>query len=85
MIVFDDFIQTYNVPIRPFNAVEVSENVQNTFINDPLLTWGDTINSTNIPRLRLTLCGYLGTVMTLVFEDDVVDQIAEFLIDSFEG
>ncbi|TRY80394.1 hypothetical protein TCAL_04714 [Tigriopus californicus] len=70
---------------RPFNAVEVSENVQNTFINDPLLTWGETINSTNIPRLRLTLCGYLGTIMTLVFEDEVVDQIAEYLIDSFDG
>eukprot|EP00095_Tigriopus_kingsejongensis_P005289 maker-scaffold758_size101577-snap-gene-0.21 protein:Tk05289 transcript:maker-scaffold758_size101577-snap-gene-0.21-mRNA-1 annotation:"-denpendent receptor" len=70
---------------RPFNAIEVSENVQATFINDPLLTWAETINATDIPRLRLTMCGYLGTIMTLVFDDETVDQIAELLINSFDG
>ena len=37
-----------------------------------------------IPNIRLTMCGYFGTVLTLLYDQEVVDELVDYLIGAFE-
>ena len=54
------------------------------FINEPLDKWEYFLNhETEIPPLRIGMCGIFGLSMSLILPEDVVDQIVEYLLDAF--
>lgn len=53
------------------------------YIEVPVQEWGGLLEAADIPNLRLTMCGYFGTVLTMLYPPDVVDDIVDYLLGQF--
>jgi hypothetical protein len=55
------------------------------YLNEPVENWGSILSSFDIPSLRSGMCAMMTTAMTLFFPDDVIDEIVDLIISTFEG
>ena len=53
------------------------------YINSPVEDWGTELLAADFPNLRLTMCGYFGTALSLLYPEDVVDSVVDFLLGQF--
>lgn len=53
------------------------------YINSPVEDWGTELLAADFPNLRLTMCGYFGTALSLLYPADVVDSVVDFLLGQF--
>merc|ERR1711997_1316646 len=68
---------------RVSNGNQITSDFVDMYINDPVEEWGTKLVAADIPNLRLTMCGYFGTALTLLYEEDLVDSVVKFLLDQF--
>ena len=53
------------------------------YIEVPVEEWGRILEAADIPELRLTMSGYFGTVLSMLYGPDVVDNTVQYLMDAF--
>ena len=68
---------------RVSNGNQITSDFVDMYINDPVEEWGTKLVAADIPNLRLTMCGYFGTALSLLYEEDLVDSVVKFLLDQF--
>ena len=68
---------------RAKSGNEITSDFVDMYINDPVEEWGNKLVAADIPNLRLTMCGYFGTALSLLYEEDLVDSVVKFLLDQF--
>ncbi len=69
---------------REKSANEITDFFVDMYINVPVEEWGGLLEAQDIPNLRLGMCAYFGTVMTLLYSPEVVDDLAELILDQFQ-
>ena len=70
---------------RAKSGNEITSDFIDMYINVPVEEWGSLLKAADFPNLRLTMCGYFGTALTLLLPDEVVDSLADFLLSQFSG
>lgn len=68
---------------RSKSGAEVTSDFIDMYINVPVEEWGDLLESADVPNLRLTMCGYFSTVLTLLYPPEMVDEIVDYLLGQF--
>ena len=68
---------------RSGNAEEITNQFIDMYIDVPVEEWGERLVAADIPNLRLTMCGYFGTVLTLLYPPELVDEVVDVLLDLF--
>ena len=53
------------------------------YIQVPVTEWRYHLREADFPTLRLVMCGYFGTTLTLLYPVDVVDSLLNFLLENF--
>ena len=53
------------------------------YIDVPVEEWGQLLEDAEIPNLRLTMCGYFGTALSLLYPPEIVDSLVDFLLGQF--
>ena len=53
------------------------------YIEVPVEEWGTLLDETDFPDLRLIMCGYFSTVLTLLYPEDTVDGLVDYLLEAF--
>ena len=53
------------------------------YIEDPVETWGTRLNESDIGSLPLSMCGFFSGALTMVFDDEDVDVIVNYLLKLF--
>ena len=71
------------IPYREKSALEVTSEFVDLYIESPVEEWKTFLDSADIPEIRLGMCGYFATVLTVLYEEDVIDQVVDYLIDAF--
>ena len=51
------------------------------YIEVPVEEWGTILKETDFPDLRLTMCTYFVTAMTILYPEDTVDELASYLLE----
>ena len=69
---------------RSKSAIEITNEFVDMYIEVPVAEWGKLLESADIPNLRLTMCGYISTVLTVLYEQEVVDELVDYLIGLFD-
>jgi hypothetical protein len=70
---------------RKQTGAELTESVLNMYLNEPVENWGSILSSFDLPSLRSGMCAMMTTAMTLFFPDDIIDEIIDLIISTFEG
>ena len=70
---------------RSYTANNATLLVQSYFNNEPVENWTELMLGLDIPELRITMCGFIETLLTLAYPDEFVDNFAQFVIDHFAG
>ena len=70
---------------REKSGADITSDFIDMYINTPVEEWGDLLDGADFPSLRLIMCGYFGSVLTLLYPADVVDSVIDFLLDQFTG
>jgi hypothetical protein len=65
-------------------AHEITDYMVNVYTDEPVEDWGGILRDMDMPSVSISMCAFLETAFSLVFEDDVVDAISEVLIGLFE-
>ncbi len=68
---------------REKSANEITDFFVDMYINVPVEEWGGLLEAQDIPSLRLGMCGYFGTALTLLYDPEVVDALVEYLLGQF--
>ena len=71
------------ISYREKSALEVTSEFVDLYIEAPVEEWKTFLDSADIPEIRLGMCGYFATVLTVLYEEDVIDQVVDYLIDAF--
>lgn len=69
---------------REKSALEVTSEFVDLYIEAPVEEWKNFLKAADIPEIKLGMCGYFATVLTVLYEEEVVDQVVDYLIDAFE-
>jgi len=80
----DSLIHELSLTPRAKSAAEVTNEFVDMYIEVPVEEWEKLLEAADIPSLRLTMCGYFGTVLTLLYDQEVVDELVDYLIGAFE-
>ena len=64
--------------------MQVTNEFVDLYIEAPVEEWKSFLDSADIPEIKLGMCGYFATVLTVLYEEDVVNQLVDYLIDAFE-
>ena len=70
---------------RPKSGLEITDEFVDMYINVPVEEWGTQLDAADFPSLRLIMCGYFGSVLTLLYPADIVDSVVDYLLDQFTG
>ncbi|XP_059083578.1 uncharacterized protein LOC131880876 [Tigriopus californicus] len=70
---------------RPLTALELTDIIMEMYLNEPVATWGDRLYDLDFPPIRVGMCSFFATALQLTFEEDIMDQIVEVLVNSFAG
>merc|ERR1712241_110886 len=68
---------------RAKSGNEITSDFVDMYIQVPVAEWGNQLNAADFPSLRLIMCGYFGTALTLLYPDDVVDNLVDYLLGLF--
>lgn len=78
-------IKRQNFALRPLTALELTDTIMDMYLNDPVATWGDRLYALDFPKIRIGMCSFFATALQLTFEEEIMDQIVEVLVNSFSG
>ena len=70
---------------RAKSGNKIASDFVDMYINVPVDEWGTLLRASDIPNLRLTMCGYFGTALTLMYPVEVVDSLVDFILSQFSG
>jgi hypothetical protein len=79
----ESFKNIFPCLFRGKSAVEITSEFIDMYIEVPVEEWGTILDASDFPSLRLGMCGYFGTVLTLLYDAETVDSIVEYLLDQF--
>jgi len=68
---------------RAKSGIEITSDFVDMYINDPVVEWGNKLEAADFPSLRLIMCGYFGTALSLLYPADVVDSLVDYLLGLF--
>ena len=68
---------------RAKSGIEVTSDFVDMYINVPVTEWRDLLNAADFPDLRLSMCGFFGTAMSLLYPVEVVDSVVAYLLEQF--
>ena len=77
------FTSFFFLIFRPKTAAEITSNFIDMYIEVPVEEWGTLLDETDFPDLRLIMCGYFSTVLTLLYPEDTVDGLVDYLLEAF--
>ena len=66
---------------RAQTAAEITSKFIDMYIEVPVEEWGTILRETDFPNLRIGMCGYFVTVLTLLYPEETVDELAAYLLD----
>merc|ERR1712038_744651 len=64
---------------RAKSGIQITSDFIDMYINVPVAEWRDQLRAADFPNLRLTMCGYFGTALSLLYPVDVVDSLVDYL------
>lgn len=67
------------------SGVEVTEYIRDVYINEPVDTWHDLMGATDVPEIRIGMCGLVGTALTLTMEEENMDILVDWMMEHFGG
>eukprot|EP00095_Tigriopus_kingsejongensis_P001829 maker-scaffold10_size831480-snap-gene-4.12 protein:Tk01829 transcript:maker-scaffold10_size831480-snap-gene-4.12-mRNA-1 annotation:"hypothetical protein AURANDRAFT_63034" len=70
---------------RAMTALELTDRVMDMYMNEPVEVWGDILYELDFPPVRIGMCTFFATALQLTFEDDFIDELVIFLLNSFSG
>ena len=68
---------------RAENALEITDNFMNMYLNMPVEEWFQHTASIDVPDYYLSFAGLFSTIVTIGFSDEVVDKYIPILADAF--
>lgn len=68
---------------RSKSGAEITSEFIDMYIQVPVEEWGHLLDDADFPSLRLGMCGYFSTVLTLLYPPEVVDVLVEVLLGIF--
>ena len=68
---------------RPYSALEINDQLNDMFLNQPPSEWAATINGFDMPNYYMTFAGLVSTVFSVALEPEQADPIIDSLIDLF--
>ena len=77
----DQTVTIHKSYFREQTAAEVTSDFIDMYIEVPVEEWGTILRETDFPDLRLTMCTYFVTAMTLLYPEDTVDELAAYLLE----
>ena len=77
----DQTVTIHKSNFREQTAAEVTSDFIDMYIEVPVEEWGTILRATDFPDLRLTMCTYFVTAMTLLYPEDTVDELAAYLLE----
>ena len=77
----DQTVKIHKSYFREQTAAEVTSDFIDMYIEVPVEEWGTILRETDFPDLRLTMCTYFVTAMTLLYPEDTVDELAAYLLE----
>ncbi len=83
MYLDNSIIHELSLTPRNKSALETTSDFLDMYIEVPVEEWRQLLEDAEIPNLRLTMCGYFSTVLTLLYPPDVVDGVVDFLLGQF--
>ena len=66
---------------REQTAAEVTSDFIDMYIEVPVEEWGTILRETDFPDLRVSMCGFFVTALTLLYPEDTVDELAAYLLE----
>ena len=51
------------------------------YIFAPVEEWKPILDETDFPNLRLSMCGFFVTAMTLLYPEDTVNELAAYILE----
>ena len=51
------------------------------YIEVPVEEWGKILDETDFPNLRIGMCGFFATTLTLLYPDETVNELAAYLLE----
>ena len=67
--------------LREQTAAEVTSDFIDMYIEVPVEEWGTILEETDFPDLRVSMCGFFVTALTLLYPEDTVDELAAYLLE----
>lgn len=72
---------TNKLMLREQTAAEVTSDFIDMYIEVPVEEWGTILEETDFPDLRVSMCGFFVTALTLLYPEDTVDELAAYLLE----
>ena len=72
---------TNELMLREQTAAEVTSDFIDMYIEVPVEEWGTILEETDFPDLRVSMCGFFVTALTLLYPEDTVDELAAYLLE----
>ena len=72
---------TNKLILREQTAAEVTSDFIDMYIEVPVEEWGTILEETDFPDLRVSMCGFFVTALTLLYPEDTVDELAAYLLE----
>ena len=66
---------------RPQTGAEITSDFVDMYIEVPVEEWGTILDETDFPNLRIGMCGFFVTTLSLLYPEEVVDELAAYLLE----
>ena len=77
----DQTVRIHKSYFREQTAAEVTSDFIDMYIEVPVEEWGTILRETDFPDLRVSMCGFFVTALTLLYPEDTVDELAAYLLE----
>ena len=68
---------------REKSGAEWTDLLLDVYIEEPVASWGITLDEADFPSIRTGMCGFFATALTIFFPPDTVDLLVNYLFGLF--
>jgi len=73
-----------NSTARSRNSTEIAQQLTSLFVDLPVQEWKENIDGMDIPEFFNSFAGLITTLMSLIFDDGLVDVLGPFLMQTMQ-
>ena len=69
---------------RAKSADQIASEFLEMYIEIPVEQWENQLRAADQPPLRLVMCGYFSTLLSILYDPEIVDELVEYLLGAFD-